>query len=285
MATEANVPLMVIDRTLVRKPGTGTYITNLTQNFAFTGMYQAQYILAWLQNRYGAYKGNIVEIQGLIGASPNTDEYVGIRSVLKHYPDVKIIATGEGKYSQNDGRKVMEGHLERFKAGQIDLILCYSDSEALGAIEAIEASGRMKLLNGRILGKDQMTDFVKEVLAGRALMTTECSPYYGPFTIPTAIEYLNGDETPEEIKYLPLRCWENPHDEIDLTPAENDKEIYQRHIAYSEERELALIPPETGDYDGLCVDISKTRGYEEVLEYSDTRIFPKDIYDLQNTKT
>ncbi len=45
MATEAGVPLMVIDRALVREPGEGTYFTNITQNFAFSGMHQAMYAL------------------------------------------------------------------------------------------------------------------------------------------------------------------------------------------------------------------------------------------------
>ncbi|MBD3325862.1 substrate-binding domain-containing protein [candidate division KSB3 bacterium] len=285
MATEADVPLMVIDRALVREPGVGTYFTNITQNFAFSGMHQAMYALEWLKNEYGEYKGNIVEIQGQIGSSPTTDQYVGFRAVLKHYPDVKIIATCEGGYSQSGGRKCMEGFLERFGPGEIDLVACHNDAEGLGAIEAIEAAGRDELLEGRIMGKDQMVEFVKEVLAGRALMTTECAPYYGPFAMPTAIKYLNGEETPPKIVYLPLRCWENPNDGIDLTPAENDAEILAEHIAYSEEEGLALVPPETGNYDGLDVDVSQAKGYDEVMVYSDDRSqWPEGIVDLQNVE-
>ncbi len=179
----------------------------------------------------------------------------------------------------------MEGFLERFGSGEIDLVACHNDAEALGAIEAIEAAGRDELLEGRIMGKDQMTEFVKEVLAGRALMTTECAPYYGPFALPTAIKYLNGDETPASIVYLPLRVWENPNDKIDLTPADNDAEILKQHIAYTEEAGLALVPPETGDYDGLDVDVSKTKGYDEVMVYSNDRSqWPEGLVDLQNVE-
>ena len=248
IATEAGVPLFVVDRALVRQPPVGTYVTNITQNFAFSGMYQAMYGLEWLEDRYGEYRGNIVEIQGQIGSSPTTDNYIGIRTVLKHYPDVKIIASSEGRYSQSGGRESMEQILERFGPGEIDLIICHNDAMALGVIEAIEAAGRDELLEGRILGKDQMVQFVKEIEAGRALMTTECSPYYGAFTIPRVISYLNGEEEPEPITYLPLRCWENPNDNIDLTPAENDAEILAQHIKYSEDNGLALILPATGDW-------------------------------------
>lgn len=284
MATKAGVPLMVIDRSLVRKPPVGTYFTNITQNYCFSGMYQAAYILAWLKDRYGDYKGNVVEIQGQIGSSPTTDEYIGLRAVLKYYPNVKIIATGEGGYAQSGGRKIMEGYLQRFKAGDIDLIVCHNDAMALGAIEAIEAAGRNELLEGRILGKDQMVDFVKEILKGRALMTTECPPYYGPFAIPTAIKYLNKEETPKAITYLPLRNWENPNNKFHLTPVGDDRAILEKHIKYSVDHGLALIPPETGDYDKLAFDLSKTKGYAEVMEYSRSGKVPAGITDLLNVK-
>ncbi len=54
----------------------------------------------------------------------------------------------------------MEGFLEKYpNEDDFDLIICYSDSEALGAIEAIESAGRDDLLDGRIMGKDQMAIF------------------------------------------------------------------------------------------------------------------------------
>jgi ribose transport system substrate-binding protein len=283
MATAANVPLIVVDRSLIRKPGVGTYVANITQNYALSGAYQAVYALEWLKARYGEYKGNIVEIQGIIGSSPTTDEYVGIRSILKHYPDVKIIATAEGGYSQVGGRKVMEDFLQRFGPGEIDLVICYNDAEALGAIEAIEAAGRTELLEGRILGKDQMVTFVEELLKGRGLMTTECPPDYGMYAITTAIRYLNGEEIPQMV-YLPLRNWENPHGPVHLVPADNVEEILKKHIKFAKDRKLALIPPEAGDFEALTVDLTRWKGYEDVMEYTKTRVFPNDITDLQNVK-
>jgi ABC-type sugar transport system substrate-binding protein len=285
MATKAKVPLMVIDRSLVRQPGVGTYFVNITQNFAFTGMYQAMYALEFLKAKYGSYKGKIVEIQGLIGASPSTDEYVGLRAVLKNYPDIKIIATGDGSYSQEGGRTVMEGFLQKYpKKDDFDLIICYSDSEALGAIEAIKAAKRTDLLDGRIMGKDQMVEYLELLQNGQVLMTTECSPYYGPFAMKMAIEYLNGTAKPQPITYLPLRCWENPKGKVDLTPAKNDAEIIKNHIAFAKARNLVLVPPESGNYPELTLDLTKTKGYDIVMEYSKTRKMPAGIYDLQNTK-
>jgi ABC-type sugar transport system substrate-binding protein len=285
MATKANVPLIVIDRSLIRKPPVGTYFLNITQNYAFSGMTMAAYALDYLYRKHGAYKGNIVEIQGELGSSPNTDMYVGIREVLKHYPDIKILSTEEGKWSNDGGRRVMEGYIQRFSDDQMDVIFTYADASGLGAIQAIKAAGRNELLDGRFASKDGDVNFVQDVADGKAMVSTECPPYYGAFAIPEAIEYLNGDLKTTGIQYLKLRTWPNPAGPSLLPVSGADlKAILAQQIKYTEDHKLALIPPETGDYDQLYFDVSKVQGYSDVVDYSKSGEVPKDIYDLQNTK-
>jgi ABC-type sugar transport system substrate-binding protein len=285
MATKANVPLMVIDRSLVRKPPTGTYILNITQNYAVSGLTMAAYAVEYLHRKYGAYKGNIVEIQGELGSSPSTDMYVGVREVLKHYPDIKILSTEEGKWSNDGGRRVMQGFLQRFTDPQMDVIFTYSDAEGLGAIQAIKAAGRNELLDGRIASKDGDVNFIQYVLDGKAMMSTECPPYYGAFAIPAAVEYLNGDLKTTGIQYLSLRTWPNPNDPTLLAASGGQvKEMLAKEIKYTREQKLPLIPPEAGDYDQLHFDPSKVKGYDDVMTYSKSGDVPKDVYDLQNTK-
>ncbi len=285
MATKAQVPLIVIDRSLVRKPPIGTYFLNITQNYAFSGMTMAAYAVDYLRRKYGAYKGNIVEIQGELGSSPNIDMYVGIREVLKHYPGIKILATEEGKWSSDGGRSVMQGYLQRFSDEQMDVIFTYADASGLGAILAINATGRSKLLDGRIASKDGDVHFVRYVAEGKAMMSTECPPYYGAFAIPEAVEYLNGSLQEKGIQYLKLRTWPNPNAPSLLPVSGADlKAILERQIKYTLDHKLALLPPETDDYSQLYFDVSKVAGYSDVVSYSKSGVVPKDIYDLQNTK-
>jgi ABC-type sugar transport system substrate-binding protein len=285
MATKANVPLMVIDRSLDRKPPVGTYVLNITQNYAISGMTMAAYALEHLHRKYGAYKGNIVEIQGELGSSPNTDMYVGIREVLKNYPDVKILSTEEGKWSNDGGRRVMQGFLQRFSDDQMDVIFTYADASGLGAIQAIKAAGRDKLLDGRIASKDGDVKFVEYIAEGKAMMTTECPPYYGAFAIPEAVEYLNGTLQTKGIQFLKLRTWPNPASPTLLTASSADvKGILAQQIKFTQDQKLPLIPPESGNYDQLYFDVSKVKGYDSVVEYSKSGTVPKDIIDLQNTK-
>ena len=285
MATKANVPLMVIDRSLIRKPPVGTYVLNITQNYGISGMTMAAYALDHLHRKYGAYKGNIVEIQGELGSSPNNDMYVGIREVLKNYPDVKIVSTEEGKWSSDGGRRAMQGFLQRFTDDQMDVIFTYSDASGLGAIQAIKAAGRNELLDGRIASKDGDVNFVKYVADGKAMMTTECPPYYGAFAIPEAIQYLNGTLQDKGIQFLKLRTWQNPATPSLVSAKSEDlKGILAQQIKYTLDQELPLIPPESGDYDKLYFDASTVKGYDDVAAYLKAGTVPKDIVDLQNAK-
>jgi ABC-type sugar transport system substrate-binding protein len=285
MATKANVPLMVIDRSLDRKPPVGTYVLNITQNYAISGMTMAAYAVEYLHKKYGAYKGNIVEIQGELGSSPNTDMYVGIREVLKNYPDIKIVATEEGKWSNDGGRRVMQGFLQRFEDDQMDVIFTYADAEGLGAIQAIKAAGRDELLDGRIASKDGDVKFIEYVAEGKAMMSTECPPYYGAFAIPQAINYLNGTLKDTGIQYLDLRTWPNPKgDSLLNVQGDELKGILDHQIKFTEDAKLPLIPPESGNYEELHFDATKVKGYDDVMAYLESGKVPEDIIDLQNSK-
>ncbi len=285
MATKAEVPLMVIDRSLLRKPGIGTYFTNVTQNYGIQGLYSGAYIAERLKQLKGAYKGNIVEIQGQIGASPAQDRWVGLHAFLKNYPDIKIIATGEGKWAADLSRHVMEGFLERYKPGEIDMVYCDGDDEALGALQAIRAAGRNELLDNRITGLDGVVDFLKEIRDGVGLCTSETPPFYGPFTIPLAIRYLNGEKNIPLVTELPLRVWESPKGPH-LVKGAQAGAILAAHIKYAEDRKLALVPPESGNYDELSLDASKLPGYQDLVKYfeSNRKVFPPGVTQLQNVK-
>ena len=286
MATKANVPLVVIDRALVRKPPLGTYFLNITQNYGVSGITMAAYALDHLKGKHGDYKGNIVEIQGELGSSPNTDMYVGIREVLKNYPNVKILSTEEGKWSNDGGRRVMQGFLQRFTDDQMDVIFTYADASGLGAMQAIKAAGRNELLDGRIASKDGDVAFIQAVADGKAMMSTECPPYYGAFAIPEAIQFLNGTLDEKGIQYLKLRTWPNPNAPTMLDVSDADvKAILAKQIKFTQDQKLPLIPPETGDYEQLYFDASKVKGYDDVQAYLKSGEVPKDLYDLQNTKS
>ncbi len=86
----------------------------------------------WLVKAIGG-KGNIVYINGVPGVSAETDRTEGVNAVIAANPDVKIIATGVGMWSESVARSEMTKILASHKWDEIDGVLsqigCFSVNE------------------------------------------------------------------------------------------------------------------------------------------------------------
>lgn len=207
MAAKANVPLIVIDRAIPGEPGTGTWIALLTIDFVETGRWVAEDVVEELTKKYGEPKGNIVHITGTLGASPVIDEQKGIDEVLAKYPNIKIVASCDGKYAREPGRKCMEDLLQKFGAGQIDGVIADNDEMVLGAIQAIEAAGRTELL-GWLWGKDGTKTGLEALLQGKMTMTVQTPPYFGALTVKVFEDWKAGKKV-ETLQYTPKERFDN----------------------------------------------------------------------------
>lgn len=283
MCESLGIPLLVIDREIVTKPGPDKmYFSNITMDFHYTGAVQALYALTYLKEKYGEYKGNIVEIQGIFGASVSDDEYEGVRAVLKHYPDVKIIATDQGWYSRSEGRKVAEDFLMRFEPEEIDYWLTYDDAIVQGVLEAWKERGVDWY--GAICGKNGIDEVMELIAEGKVQMSSECTPYYAWVSFEAAINYLNGEQV-ETYVDLPIRDWDDGT-LIPGSPAE-----LRKCLEFMEGEGLWMLPPEwmlppgVGSMDVLSARhlVEQLPGWDELVEHRETGKPIEGIYDLQNT--
>ena len=87
-AVEAGIPVIYCDRV---STGDGYTAFIATDNIAM-GELGANEIVKFLTERYGEPKGNVVEIQGLIGTSAARDRGEGFNNIMKDYPNIKIVA-------------------------------------------------------------------------------------------------------------------------------------------------------------------------------------------------
>lgn len=84
--------------------------------------------------------GNVVMMQ----VSPSqceTERTAGFNeTIAAYYPDVKVIATGNGEFAREPAMKAMENILQANP--KIDAVFSEDDEQALGCIAAIKAAGR-----------------------------------------------------------------------------------------------------------------------------------------------
>lgn len=197
LANDAGVPLFIIDRTIEATPGEGMYVTEITQSHVLSGKLLAEKAVELLTAKYGEPRGNVVHVQGLAGASPVIDANAGWDEVMAEYPNIEVVATSDAGFTQDGGLKVMEDFLQRFPAGEIDIVRSDYSDMTMGALQAIKAAGRDELL-GYVLGEGGHFKAIEAVVNGEIARETQTPPYFGKSAIESCLAYLAGEEVPAQ---------------------------------------------------------------------------------------
>jgi len=197
MANKAGVPLVIIDRTIEATPGEGQYKTEITQSHVLSGKLLAEKAVELLTAKYGEPKGNVVHVQGLAGASPVIDANAGWDEVMAQYPNIKVVAVADAGFTKEGGLKVMEDFLQRFPAGEIDIVRSDYSDMTMGALEAIKNAGRTELL-GHVLGEGGHIKALEAVVAGEIARETQTPPYFGLKAMQACKDILAGTDVPAQ---------------------------------------------------------------------------------------
>lgn len=124
-------------------------------------------------------KIEIAAIQEFIGSEEQLIRAQGYQTMLEKYQDLEMVAQQTGNNSGEEAKKVMRLFLEQDP--KLHVVFAESDEMALGAIEAIEESGKTCGENGDIIvisfgGTKEGIEAVKE---GKLNVTFECNPKQG----------------------------------------------------------------------------------------------------------
>lgn len=141
-------------------------------------------------------KGNIIELQGTAGASATIDRNKGFAEAIAKHPDMKVVASQNCDYTRDKAVKFMEDMVQRFGPGQIQAVYAHNDEMALGAIQVLEAAGRLNEV--AVVGIDGQETAFEAVKQGK-LAATFVYPFVAPEGIETAYKVAKGEKVPETI--------------------------------------------------------------------------------------
>jgi simple sugar transport system substrate-binding protein len=123
--------------------------------------------------------GNIVELEGTVGASAAADRKTGFDDeIAANHGGINILASQTGNFTRAEGKEVMESFLKTYE-GQIDGVYAHNDDMALGAIEAIKEAGLKPGEDIKIVSVDGVRGIFEAMAAGEANVTIECNPLLG----------------------------------------------------------------------------------------------------------
>jgi ribose transport system substrate-binding protein len=131
-AASEQVPVVIMERAVK----TGEYASFASLDAVNMGELQAQSVVDELGG-----EGKIVILQGVEGSGPVVESLEGMQNVLDENPDIEVLATEYTDWSRETGKTIMENLLQANP--QIDAVLSDSGLQAVGALEAVKAAGRL----------------------------------------------------------------------------------------------------------------------------------------------
>lgn len=186
-ANKAKIPVITVDRSA----NGGEVVTHIASDNVKGGKMAGDFIMKMLGD-----KGNIVELQGIAGTSAARDRGKGFHDAVDGKAGVKVVASQPADFDRAKGLSVMENILQGNK--DIQAVFAHNDEMALGALQAIQASGK----NIIVVGFDATDDAVKAVNDGTMSATVAQKPAsIGETAIKTAVKLLKGDKVE---KFIPV---------------------------------------------------------------------------------
>jgi ribose transport system substrate-binding protein len=137
-AVEAKIPVICLERDILQ-PNYTSYVHS--DNVAI-GRLAGQFIVDHLKQKYGAPKGNVVGIRGLLGVEGEINRDNGAKEILARYPDIKIVADPVADWIQAKAKDRMTEVLRA--QPKIDVVYGHNDPMAVGAYLAAKELGREK---------------------------------------------------------------------------------------------------------------------------------------------
>lgn len=193
-AKDAGIPVILTDRA-VDSSDTSLYKTFLGSDFVEEGKKAGD----WLVEDSASTDGpiNIVELQGTTGAAPAIDRKEGFEAAIAADPDLTIVESQTGDFTRSGGKQVMEAFLKN--TPDIDVVYAHNDDMGLGAIEAIEAAGKVPGKDIKIITVDAVKDGMTALADGKINYIVECNPLLGEQLMDLAAKVVAGEEVPERV--------------------------------------------------------------------------------------
>ncbi|WP_042374148.1 substrate-binding domain-containing protein [Neobacillus jeddahensis] len=207
-AYDSGIPVIVLDR----KVEGDAYTQYIGGDNKLIGKKAGEFVAKML----GDKGGNVVEIKGLEGATPQQERHDGFLEGISSNPNVKIIAAQNADWLKDKAITVMETMLQANK--KIDVVYGHNDPAAEGAYIAAKNANREKDI--KFIGIDGLPTpdgGLKAVMEGR-LSATYIYPTGGKEAIESAISILEKKEKVEKTVIL---------DTIEATK-DNAEQVYKQ---------------------------------------------------------
>lgn len=182
-ANTVGIPVITLDRSADK----GEVAALVASDNAKGGRMAAEYIVKQLGE--GA---KVIELEGVPGASATRERGKGFHEIADQKLDV--VAKQSADFDRSKGLNVMENLLQGNP--DVQAVFAHNDEMALGAIEAIQSSGK----DIPVIGFDGNDDAIKSIQDGKLTTTVAQQPeLIGQLALQAALDVLSGKQVEKSI--------------------------------------------------------------------------------------
>lgn len=190
IANKAKLPVLTLDRGANK----GTVVSHIASDNIAGGKMAGDFIAQKLGEQ-----AKIIQLEGIAGTSAARDRGAGFKQAADAH-GFQMLASQPADFDRTKGLNVMENLLSGH--GDVQAVFAQNDEMALGAVRALQAAGKDKVL---VVGFDGTDDGVKAVQKGKMAATVAQQPdQIGAIGVETADKVLKGETVPASIP-VPLK--------------------------------------------------------------------------------
>ncbi|MBS5967803.1 MAG: ribose ABC transporter substrate-binding protein RbsB [Clostridium perfringens] len=188
VANKSNIPVITLDR----QANGGKITSHIASDNIKGGEMAAEYVLDKFKDEKGPI--NVVEIQGIPGASATRDRGEGFHNIMDKNNKFNFVSIQAADFDRQKGLQVMENIIQANP--NIQVVFAHNDEMALGAVKAIKASG----INALVIGFDGNDDAKDSIDANEMTATIAQQPdLIGALGVELANKIYNGESIKDKI--------------------------------------------------------------------------------------
>ena len=192
-AYDKGIPAIVFER----KTNSQKFTAFISADNYEMGRVMGEYIASQLHG-----KGRVMEIMGLEGSSPAIERHNGFADALKAFPDIQIVATLQGDWTEASAVKAVNDYQGDLTG--IDFVFGQNDRMAMGARKALHPQPSTFHPQPRFCGIDGLPGENGGIRLVRdsILDASYIYPTHGDKIIQLAVEILEGKPYPKETRLM-----------------------------------------------------------------------------------
>ncbi|MBF0687277.1 MAG: ABC transporter substrate-binding protein [Cellulomonas sp.] len=182
---DSGIPVVLVDRT-VDTTVDDPFVTWIGADFKAEGTTAGEWVAE------NAPDAKIFELQGTLGSGAQVDREEGFGEVVGD----QIIGKASGNFTRAEGKTAVEAALQAYP--DMTMIFTHNDDMGLGAIEAIEAAGKVPGKDIQIVSVDGVRDGLQALVDKKFNFVVECNPVFGDQLAELITKVADGEDVPKE---------------------------------------------------------------------------------------